>query len=91
VDIEWDPRKAAANLRKHGVSFHEAGSVLGDTLATTFPDLDHSIDERRYVTIGASFNGRILVVVHTGRANIVRLISARRATSRERRFYEEGE
>ena len=86
--IEWDPRKAAANLRKHGVSFHEAGTVLSDTLSTTFPDPEHSIDERRYITVGASANGRILVVTHT---DAVRLISARQATSRERRFYEEGE
>jgi uncharacterized DUF497 family protein len=88
--IEWDPRKAAANLRKHGVDFHEAGTVLADTLSTTFPDPDHSVDETRYLTIGASAQGRILVVVHTDRADAVRLISARRATARERRFYEEG-
>ena len=91
MDLEWDPRKAAANFRKHGISFHEAGSVLSDTLSTTFPDPEHSIDERRNVTIGTSANGRILVVVHTDRAGTVRLISARRATSRERRFYEKGE
>jgi len=90
VVIEWDPRKAAANIRKHGVSFNEAGSVLADPLSTTFPDPDHSVDEPRHLTIGTSVNGRILVVAHTDRGNAVRLISARRATSRERRFYEEG-
>jgi uncharacterized protein len=90
VVIEWDPRKAAANLRKHGVSFHEAGSVLGDPLSTTYPDPEHSLDELRYITVGSSAAGRILVVAHTDRADTVRLISARRATSRERRFYEEG-
>ena len=88
--IEWDPRKAAANLRKHAVSFHEAGSVLADPLSTTYPDPDHSTDESRRLTIGVSAAGRILVVSHTERGDAVRLISARRATSRERRFYEEG-
>jgi uncharacterized DUF497 family protein len=90
VIIEWDPRKAAANLRKHAVSFHEAGSVLADPLSTTYPDPDHSTDESRHLTIGSSAAGRILVVSHTERGDAVRLISARRATSRERRFYEEG-
>jgi len=90
VVIEWDPRKAAANLRQHAVSFHEAGSVLADPLSTTYPDPDHSTDETRQLTIGVSATGRILVVSHTERGDAVRLISARRATSRERRFYEEG-
>lgn len=62
--IEWDPRKAATNLRKHGVSFHEAGSVLGDPLSTTYPDPEHSLEELRYITVGASATGRILVVAH---------------------------
>jgi uncharacterized DUF497 family protein len=88
VIVEWDPQKALANLRKHGVDFHDAGSVLDD-LSTTFPDPEHSIDEPRSVTIGASLSGRILVVAHTDRGDAVRLISARRATSRERKFYEE--
>lgn len=88
--VEWDSEKAASNLRKHGVDFHEAGSVLDDPLATTFPDARHSVEEERYITIGASVSGRILVVSHTERGEAVRLISARRATPRERRFYEEA-
>ena len=89
--LEWDPAKAQANLRKHGVDFHEAGSVLDDPLSTTFPDPDHSFDERRFLTIGSSASGRILVVAHTDRSETVRLISARRATPRERKFYEQSQ
>jgi uncharacterized DUF497 family protein len=91
VILEWNPAKAAANLRDHGVDFHEAGTVLGDPLSTTFPDPDHSLDERRHITIGMSASGRILVVAHADRGEAVRLISARRATRREREFHEEGE
>jgi uncharacterized DUF497 family protein len=90
VILEWDPVKAGTNLKKHGVDFREAGTVLEDALSTTFPDPDHSIDERRYLTIGASLAGRILVVAHTDRGEAVRLISARPASPKERRFYEEG-
>ncbi len=89
--LAWDPQKALANLAKHGVNFHEAGTVLGDSLGITFADPQHSTDEYRFTTIGASASGRILVVVHTDRGEAVRLISARRATSRERRFYEKGQ
>jgi uncharacterized DUF497 family protein len=88
--LEWDPKKAASNQRRHGVDFHEAGTVLDDPLSVTFGDPDHSASERRYLTIGASTTGRILVVSHTERGEAVRLISARRATRRERKFYEEG-
>ena len=88
--IEWDLDKARANLRKHGVDFNEAGTVLDDPLSTTFPDPDHSVDEARFLTIGVSATGRILVVAHTDRDKAVRLINARRATPRERTFYEEG-
>jgi uncharacterized DUF497 family protein len=90
VILEWDPRKAASNRRKHRIDFHEAGTVLDDPLSTTFPDPDHSTDERRHLTIGASVSGRILVVSHVDRHEAVRLISARRATPRERKFYEEA-
>jgi uncharacterized protein len=91
VILEWDPEKAASNLAKHGVDFREAGTVLDDPLSTTFPDPDHSDAEQRYLTIGLSASGRILVVAHTDRGDAVRLITARPATSAERRFYEEGE
>jgi uncharacterized DUF497 family protein len=89
VRFAWDRAKAAANLNKHGVSFHEAATVLGDPLSTTFPDESHSTDERRFVTIGASRRGRLLVVAHTDRDNTIRIISARQATRRERVFYEQ--
>ena len=88
--LEWDPEKTASNYTKHGVDFHEAGTVLDDPLSTTFPDPDHSVDEQRYLTIGSSLSGRILVVAHTDRGEAVRLISARQATPSERRFYEQG-
>ena len=85
----WDPTKDASNQRKHGVGFREGASVLEDPLSTTFPDPDHSRGELRYVTIGRSRLGRTLVVAHTDRDDTIRIISARRATPRERRFYEE--
>jgi hypothetical protein len=90
VVFTWDPRKAAANLRRHGVDFHEAATVLDDTLSTTFPDVDHSSLEPRFLTIGVSNRHRVLVVAHTEEDDLVRIISARRATRHERRFYEEG-
>ena len=89
--LEWDPEKAATNLTKHGVDFHEAATVLADPLSTTFPDPTHSLDEQRYLTIGSALSGRILVVAHTDRDEAVRLISARPATPSERRFYEQGQ
>ena len=89
MEFEWDPDKAASNRRRHGISFHEAATALGDPLGTTFPDPYHSVGERRYVTIGASDAGRLIVVAHVDRSNRVRIISARRVTRRERRFYEQ--
>jgi uncharacterized protein len=91
VILEWDPEKARSNLEKHGVDFHEAGTVFDDPLSTTVPDPAHSVDERRYITIGLSLSGRILVVAHTDRGEAVRLITARPATPTERRFYEQGQ
>jgi uncharacterized DUF497 family protein len=89
VHFEWDPRKAAANVRRRRLTFDEAATVLEDPLSTTFPDDAHSEDEARFVTIGASDRGRILVVAHTERHDTIRIISARRATRREREFYEQ--
>lgn len=89
MTFAWDEAKAAANLRKHGVDFREAATVFGDALSTTFPDVDHSVRERRFLTIGASAVGRVLVVAHTEVGETIRIISARPATVRERRFYEE--
>jgi uncharacterized DUF497 family protein len=90
VIVEWDNRKAAANLRKHGVSFEEAVTALEDSLAVTYRDPDHSEEESRFLTFGVSSSGRILVVAHTDREEAVRLMSARPATRSERRAYEEG-
>ena len=89
MDFEWDPRKAEINLRKHGVSFTEAGTVFGDNLAITVPDPDHSNDEDRYITIGWSNRRRLLMVSHTDRGDQIRIISARELTKAERKEYEE--
>ena len=89
LTFEWDSRKARSNLSKHGISFEEASTIFGDSLSLTIPDPDHSITERRYVTMGRAFTGKLLVVVHTDRGNNIRMISARRASRRERRFYEQ--
>ena len=90
MGVEWDPKKAETNRRKHGVSFGEATTAIEDPLSTTFPDPDHSLDETRFVTIGMSVAERILVVSHTDRRGWIRIISARVSTPRERRFYEEN-
>ena len=90
MEFEWDRDKAAQNVPKHGVSFHEAATVFGDPLSVTFPDPDHSIGERRYITMGVSYSGRLLVIAHTERVERVRIISARAATPRERSYYEEN-
>lgn len=88
--FRWDPKKARSNLRKHGVGFEEAGSVFRDTLSTTIDDPLHSFEEERFVTLGLSDRGRILVVVHSDLRNAIRIISARIATRSERKRYEEG-
>jgi hypothetical protein len=90
MEFEWNPEKAAINLKKHNLSFQEAATVFDDSLSVTFPDPDHSMGESRYVIIGMSRSGQLLVVSHTDRENRIRIISARRATRQERRFYEEG-
>ncbi|OIN85565.1 MAG: hypothetical protein AUJ21_12725 [Anaerolineae bacterium CG1_02_58_13] len=90
MDFEWDPRKAEINLRKHGVSFTEAGTVFGDDLAITVPDPDHSDDEDRFITLGWSNRRRLLMVSHTDRGDHIRIISARELTKVERKEYEEA-
>ena len=90
MEFEWDPKKAEANKQKHGVSFHEAATVFGDSLAITFTDPDHSIDEDRYLTFGLAKSDRLLVVSHADRGKRIRIISARLMTRQERRIYEEG-
>ena len=88
--FEWDPKKAAVNKRKHGVTFEEASSALRDSYSATAHDPDHSEGEERFVTFGISSRGRLLVVSHTERGNTIRIISARPATNAERQIYEEG-
>jgi len=90
VSYEWDQEKAATNLEKHGVSFDEAATVFGDPLYIDFYDPDHSHDEHRYLIMGQSTTGRLLIVSYTERDEVVRLISARDVTPAERRAYEEG-
>jgi len=90
VKFEWDSQKARANLRKHRLRFEEAATAFGDPLSITIPDPDHSLDEERSVLLGTTWTGRLVVVVHTDRGDSVRIISARQATRRERREYEEA-
>jgi uncharacterized DUF497 family protein len=90
MHFEWDLKKAAANKRKHGVSFEEATSALRDPFSATAHDPDHSEDEVRFVSFGVSSLGRLLTVSHTERGNAIRIISARLATNAERQIYEEG-
>jgi uncharacterized DUF497 family protein len=85
----WDAKKAAANLRKHGVSFEEASTVFRDPFSATGSDPDHSVEEHRFVTFGNSSRGRLLVVAHTEQDDNIRIISARLVTRQEREIYEE--
>ena len=87
--FEWDSKKAETNARKHGVTFDEACTAFGDPLAVLMPDPDHSFGEERYVVLGMSDQQRLLVVSFAERPPRTRLISARRATRRERGLYEE--
>jgi len=90
MDFGWDDAKAEANHRKHGVSFPEAMTVFADPLTLTGYDPDHSDNEDRYITMGLSAAGRLLLISHTDRGETVRIISARRATRAERKDYEDG-
>jgi uncharacterized protein len=85
----WDQKKAINNLAKHGVSFEEAATAFGDPLSQTYPDPAHSVTEERFIIIGSSEEGRILVVAHTDDGEVARIISAREATAAERKSYEE--
>lgn len=94
--IEWDPVKAEANFRKHGVEFDRAAQIFNDPLALTIADEEHSYYEPRWITMGEDMAGQRLVVVHTfeqlaARLARIRLISARRPTKAELRAYEEGQ
>ncbi len=86
--FKWDIRKAKENLKKHKISFEEASTVYSDFLSLTIPDPIHTYEEERLITIGYSEKQRLLVVVHTDKHNEIRIISARKATSYERKTYE---
>jgi uncharacterized DUF497 family protein len=88
LKFEWDNKKAISNIQKHGVTFEEASTVLSDILSITIPDPLHPDLEERFVTIGISDKQRLLVVVHTDRGSTLRIISARVATTYERKRYE---
>jgi hypothetical protein len=88
MEFEWDPVKAIANLKKHGVSFLEASTIFADPFELMIPDPDLSNDETRFLSLGNSTSARLLVVSYTERGSAIRIISAREATTRERRQYE---
>jgi uncharacterized DUF497 family protein len=90
MEFEWDPRMATANIRKHDVTFQEAATVFGDPLAFTFEDPDHSVNENRQITFGLSLQKRFLIVSHTERGGLTRIINARLMDRNERKIYEEG-
>ena len=88
--FQWDPEKAERNLRRHGVSFEEATTAFGDPLSITISDPDHSDDEDRFLLMGESNKGRLLVVAHTEESDTIRIINARPVTPGERKNYEES-
>ena len=90
LDFEWDNNKAKSNLRKHKITFEEASTVFGDALALTIPDpLSTRLEEERFITVGISYRQNLLIVVHCDREEKIRIISARKATKREKKEYEE--
>jgi len=90
LSFEWDEAKARENLKKHKVGFDEGKTIFNDPFLLTFPDIDTSDAEERYVNIGLSIRDRVLVLIHTERQGRMRIISCRKASARERRHYEEG-
>jgi uncharacterized protein len=89
MEFEWDSKKAIYNLRKHRVSFEEASSVFNDIFAAVYEDPDHSAHEKRYLMVGTSAQGRLLNVSFADRGHRIRIISGRKLTRREKKFYEE--
>jgi len=89
MKFEWDSKKARSNLKKHGVSFEEASTVFSDLMSATGIDPDHSINEDRFIIFGISGHNRLLVVAYVEKTDTIRIISARKATGRERKIYEE--
>ena len=90
MKFEWDLKKALSNMRKHKVSFEEAATAMKDPMSATGADPDHLISEDRYITFGVSSQGRLLVISHTDKNGVIRIISARVASKGERKIYEEG-
>jgi uncharacterized DUF497 family protein len=90
LNFEWDDKKAKANIIKHSISFEEACTAFGDNLSITIQDPLHSEDENRLILIGKSINFKTLVIIHLEFNDTVRIISARRATKKEQKFYEES-
>ena len=90
MEFEWDPEKAERNFRRHGVAFTEAMTIFADPLEVTIPDVAHSEGEFRFLSLGRSEAGRLLVVAYTERQDGIRIISAREATPKERRDHESG-
>lgn len=88
MEFEWHSKKAVANLRKHGVSFEEAASVFSDPLATVYGDPDHSANEKRYLIIGTSTQRRLLHIAFADRGERIRIVTARKVTTKERNLYE---
>ncbi len=86
-EFEWDDEKAKSNLKKHRVAFEEGATIFNDPIIATIPDPDHSEDEERFVSIGMSVIRRLLTVIHAYRKERIRLISARKATKDEKKFY----
>jgi uncharacterized DUF497 family protein len=91
LDFEWDADKANRNVEKHRVSFEEAATVFDDPMFITFIDDEHSVDEERHITIGLSRRGRLLMLAHVDRRDVIRILSARRATKKEEQFYAEAD
>jgi uncharacterized DUF497 family protein len=88
LSFEWDSNKARRNIETHGISFDEASTAFSDTLSLTIHDPLHSDQENRFILVGNSYRNRLLIVVHTERGNKIRIISARKATNKERKQYE---
>ena len=90
LQFERDEVKARENLKRHKVPFDEGKTIFNDPFLLTYPDIDSSEEEERYINIGLSVKNRVLVLIHTERQSKIRSISCRKATARERRHYEEG-
>ncbi|QTA83106.1 Putative toxin-antitoxin system, toxin component, type II BrnT [Desulfonema limicola] len=88
LTFEWDKDKSLKNFKKHKISFEEGKTIFNDPFLLTFPDINHSSDEMRYVNIGQSASGKTLIVIHTERQETIRIISCRKAVSNERKAYE---